>query len=321
MTRDHAAFLEAIYAAPEDDEPRRVYADWLLQDNDPRGEYIHLQLLATKNPKQRRRERALFVVHVDRWIDELGADPAGVVFERGFVAIARPRGRLMCAVPGWGTVHTLLDAIPHDEVAMPALRVLDRLTDPQLELLARRREPLLARELRWLRRGPRASPFPPYVTLTVLPMLKRLELARGIVEHQEPPKQAAWLWSAPWTRALEELVLNASLDQLEAWRMVVAPTQLHRIELRDSHDEDAGAWRCALARDHAGALTRLEAQCALDNSPGYRGLERLESGVMAMPPRTLTAAQVAIPRHAMRAWRPSIDRMFANQIAPRISPS
>src|SRR3977135_4203056 len=113
MTRDHAAFLAALYAPPEDDEPRRVYADWLLQENDPRGEYIHLQLLATKDSKQRRRERALFVVHVDRWIDELGADPADVVFERGFVAIARPRGRVMRAVSGWGTVHTLLDAIPH----------------------------------------------------------------------------------------------------------------------------------------------------------------------------------------------------------------
>jgi uncharacterized protein (TIGR02996 family) len=321
MTRDHAAFLEPIYAAPEDDEPRRVYADWLLQNNDPRGEFIHLQLLSTKSPKQRRRERALFVVHVDRWLDELGADPADVVLERGFVAIARPRGGVMRATSGWGTVHTLLDAIPHDDVAMPALRVLDRLTDAHLELLARRREPLVARELRWLRRGPRASPFPPYTTLTALPLLKRLVVARGIVEHDEPPEQAAWLWSAPWTGALEDLVTNASLDRLAAWRAIVAPTQLRRIELRDSRDGDLGAWRCVLARDANGALTRLEASCEVDNTPGYRGLERLEAGLAELAPRTLTAAQLAIPRHAMRAWRASIDRMFAHQIVPVVSPS
>jgi uncharacterized protein (TIGR02996 family) len=321
MTRDHTPFLEGIYAAPEDDEPRRVYADWLLQDNDPRGEFIHLQLLATKNPKQRRRERALFVVHVDRWLDELGAAPPDVVFERGFVAIARPRGGVMRPVSAWGTVHTLLDAIPDDEVAMPALRVLDRLTDPQLERLTRRREPLVARELRWLRRGTYASPFPPYAALSTLPMLKRLVVARGIAEHRQPPEQAAWLWSAPWASALEELVINASLERLAAWRAMVAPTQLHRIELRDSHEDWPDAWRCTLARDDAGALTRLEASCGSDNTPGYQGLERLEDGLAELPPHTLTAAQVAIPRHAVKAWRPSIDRMFADQIAPLVSPS
>jgi hypothetical protein len=38
-----------------------------------------------------------------------------------------------------------------------------------------------------------------------------------------------------------------------------------------------------------------------------------------MPPRTLTAAHVAIPRAAINAWRRSIDRMFTAQIAPVIS--
>ena len=34
---DHSAFLAAIAAAPEDTAPRRVYADW-LEENDPRQE-------------------------------------------------------------------------------------------------------------------------------------------------------------------------------------------------------------------------------------------------------------------------------------------
>jgi hypothetical protein len=129
------------------------------------------------------------------------------------------------------------------------------------------------------------------------------------------------LWSAPWTGALEELVINASIDRLAAWRDLVAPTQLRRIELRDSHHDFPDAWRCALVRDDADALTRLEASCGSDNTAGYQGLERLEDGLAELPPHTLTAAQLAIPRDAFKAWRPSIDRMFADQIAPVVSPS
>ena len=35
--------LAAVFAAPDDDAPRRVYADWLLERGDPRGEFIQLQ--------------------------------------------------------------------------------------------------------------------------------------------------------------------------------------------------------------------------------------------------------------------------------------
>jgi uncharacterized protein (TIGR02996 family) len=36
-------FLQAILAAPDDDTPRLVYADWLDERGDPRGEFIRLQ--------------------------------------------------------------------------------------------------------------------------------------------------------------------------------------------------------------------------------------------------------------------------------------
>ncbi|MBO0697607.1 MAG: TIGR02996 domain-containing protein [Zavarzinella sp.] len=42
MTDDHA-FLEAIRAAPNDLAPRLVYADWLDDRNDPRGELIRIE--------------------------------------------------------------------------------------------------------------------------------------------------------------------------------------------------------------------------------------------------------------------------------------
>ena len=37
------AFLSAILASPEDDAPRLVYADWLEERRDPRGEYLRIQ--------------------------------------------------------------------------------------------------------------------------------------------------------------------------------------------------------------------------------------------------------------------------------------
>src|SRR5690242_12437796 len=41
MTRDQA-FLHALLDRPEDDAPRLVYADWLEEHGDPRGEFIRL---------------------------------------------------------------------------------------------------------------------------------------------------------------------------------------------------------------------------------------------------------------------------------------
>lgn len=40
---DELRFLEAIRAAPDDDAPRLVYADWLSERGDPRGEFIVAQ--------------------------------------------------------------------------------------------------------------------------------------------------------------------------------------------------------------------------------------------------------------------------------------
>ncbi len=43
MTEEEA-FLAAINAAPQDMLPRLVYADWLEERNDPRGEYLRLEV-------------------------------------------------------------------------------------------------------------------------------------------------------------------------------------------------------------------------------------------------------------------------------------
>jgi uncharacterized protein (TIGR02996 family) len=73
--------LEAIYDAPDDDAPRLVYADALLERGDPRGEFI---------VRQCRGDAAtdLLEEHGDRWLGELVDLLVESTFERGFLAKA-----------------------------------------------------------------------------------------------------------------------------------------------------------------------------------------------------------------------------------------
>lgn len=63
---DRETFLAEIFANPEDNSYRLVYADWLLEQGDPQGEFIHLQIHRESLPKNsaeakqaRKREREL----------------------------------------------------------------------------------------------------------------------------------------------------------------------------------------------------------------------------------------------------------------------
>ena len=80
--------LAAIHAEPQIDEHRRVYADWLAERGDPRGEFIHLQLAAGDGhvtEDARARMRALVRAHAKAWLGPLDRvlDRNSVMFERG----------------------------------------------------------------------------------------------------------------------------------------------------------------------------------------------------------------------------------------------
>src|SRR5207244_2028609 len=44
MQTEAEAFLARIRAFPDDDAPRLVFADWLDEQNDPRGAFIRVQI-------------------------------------------------------------------------------------------------------------------------------------------------------------------------------------------------------------------------------------------------------------------------------------
>lgn len=80
-----AELLEAIWQRPNEDAPRLVYADWLHERGDPRGEFIHLQCASTKRTAELgERERSLERAHSREWSEpftRLGVRVVG--FHRG----------------------------------------------------------------------------------------------------------------------------------------------------------------------------------------------------------------------------------------------
>jgi uncharacterized protein (TIGR02996 family) len=84
---DERSLLAAIAADPEDDEPRIVYADWLLQAGDPRGELIAVQcaLERSRTPELAARERVLLERHEAEWLARAGLAAGEGRLHRGFI--------------------------------------------------------------------------------------------------------------------------------------------------------------------------------------------------------------------------------------------
>jgi uncharacterized protein (TIGR02996 family) len=93
----HDALLAAVCAAPDDDLPRLVYADWCEENGQPeRAEFIRVQIELTKGAKGKQlvklqqREKELLAEHDAKWTepfleltDDFREDP--IRFHRGFV--------------------------------------------------------------------------------------------------------------------------------------------------------------------------------------------------------------------------------------------
>ena len=149
------SLLAEVYASPNDDAPRMVLADVLLERGDPRGELITLQLARGRDGEPTERERELLKKHGKGWLGALatvlrfGKSYSSTRFERGFVAEAdfifkvEKKLRLVADAPEWATVetagwpvHLVLDRAP-----LRALREL-ALSPETLMYLERRNEPL-----------------------------------------------------------------------------------------------------------------------------------------------------------------------------------
>jgi uncharacterized protein (TIGR02996 family) len=84
---DRAAFLAAIAAAPDDDLPRLVFADWLDEHGDAaRAEFVRLQCAAARGePADHERITGLEAEHGTAWLGPLARVAFRAEFRRGFV--------------------------------------------------------------------------------------------------------------------------------------------------------------------------------------------------------------------------------------------
>ena len=86
---DARPLVDAILAAPGDDSPRRVLADWLSERGDPRGEFISCQLAGTVAASARADQ--LLSLHQLEWLRPLPVAVESWSFARGFLASVRVR--------------------------------------------------------------------------------------------------------------------------------------------------------------------------------------------------------------------------------------
>ncbi len=100
-----ADLLDLVRAAPDDDAPRLLFADWCDEAGDPaRGEFVRTQLALARlaaadplRPPLARREAELLGTHATRWAEPLKGVAGGPVFRRGFVDEVKATARQFAA--------------------------------------------------------------------------------------------------------------------------------------------------------------------------------------------------------------------------------
>ncbi len=89
----HPGFLDAIHAAPDDDTPRLIYADWLDENGDPdRAEFIRLQIDSARLPEGDPRgvdldvrAEEILAARETEWLGEWSERLVHWSFQRGFL--------------------------------------------------------------------------------------------------------------------------------------------------------------------------------------------------------------------------------------------
>src|SRR5215211_6364640 len=100
MGPEEAAFLDRVCADPDDDAPRLIFADWLDERGDPRGEFIRVQVALNRlfagdprrDPLSDREAHLLARFHAP-WSDPLKGIAGWTEFRRGFVDTVNVDGR------------------------------------------------------------------------------------------------------------------------------------------------------------------------------------------------------------------------------------
>ncbi|MGC4120970.1 MAG: TIGR02996 domain-containing protein [Myxococcales bacterium] len=221
-----------FWSKPQDDGLRQVYADWLVERGDPRGEFIALQyarLSGSLTREQEKREAELLALHRERWLGSLAAkvQVSAARFERGFAA--EVNGAETDGAREWSTVRAIHYAVPGDETPVMALERLLDIKD--LNRFARRTRPLPIAELHWAGGyGARMKEQLGQIDrMPPLPNLRRLDLTGSF--GGAPADFFDWVWRTQLGAGLEELAVSTVPEKLEDWLALMDARSLSRLEL------------------------------------------------------------------------------------------
>ena len=247
--------FDAVAAAPDDDAPRQVLADALLEQGDARGEFISLQLLRARGlatPRQESREQLLQENHWRRWFSEVPGVGVGVSssitslhdFHRGFLrsCVLTPTG-VGVDSPAWRMVERIDLARTGDarELAAPALTRLSVLTGLDagcLQVVLSGPEKPRLHELGfagpWLEADRGRQEQRQVLALSRFPSLKVLSLAPSPFRHHAD--WLGWLFEAPIVRQLERLTLWMELPfDVAGIQALLMQQRLDRLKLELSN--------------------------------------------------------------------------------------
>jgi uncharacterized protein (TIGR02996 family) len=197
---DLAALTREVYARPDSDDARRVLADALLAEGDPRGELIALQIAGQiageLSPRGVDRIEHLLRAHGKRWLGPLREITYRARFARGFVHRLELAGRWAASEAAWARIAgdpmlaTVEDLLPGRSVgevyarlvASPALAALRRIeVFDRPTLAALHATPARLTHVacpRW-----KAGPYGRELTAHVLPACERFADLRSLAVH------------------------------------------------------------------------------------------------------------------------------------------
>jgi uncharacterized protein (TIGR02996 family) len=260
--------LAAIYAAPHDDAPRLVLADLLVEQQDPRGELIALQLGA-QTPKSVARQRELVRAAGNAWFDGLDADGAiDIELARGFPVRAKTRTATFAA-PAWATIERLEIDVMASQFALrdvPLLRALRALRWVPSAALARVELPA-PEQLDEL------GMFDLETMGATTPLAPRVLVVRdpGTAAIHQLPRRLAPLRAWPVARRVAEVQLGCSIHALGTVVALLATVESLDAASLTGWLYGSNKWSARLTRDALAVTWRGDGSDVYD----FKALERV----------------------------------------------
>lgn len=273
---DDDALLRAVLAAPDDDAPRLIYADWLDEHGQPdRARFIRTQIELARLPAGDPRrpqlvqvERTLLKANRPAWTTWLPPWAHAGEFRRGFLDTIRCEAADFIAGADEVRLRTPLSAVQLDGHAGLAVtlfhnRVLDGLRFLTLSVPVQAGEwqhlatsPFLGRleELNLNSKGPPGEMVEAFVNSAALPALTTLRLTWCTLGDEH----TARLVGHPWVARLRRLDLANNHIAAEGGQAVADSPHLDRIEFLNLRGNPvADTWVAELLRRRFGGRVRL----------------------------------------------------------------